>query len=154
VTCSETIPYIDDATLARETAHTFLGDLRVKEQRAACKEWERGPVPKDVHELVRSDVPVLLISGAHDPVTPPEFAERVAKGLPNSRHLVFSESGHGNLNACGIGIVIDFLERGSIQGLDVACVSEQKPRKFVVFSGGIAPPPIPHDLSKSPTAAH
>lgn len=134
VTCSETIPYIDDATLARETAHTFLGDLRVKEQRAACKEWEHGPVPKDVHELVRSDIPVLLITGAHDPVTPPEFAERVAKGLPNSQQLVFPESSHGNLNTCGIGIAIDFLDRGSIQGLDLVCVSKQKPLKFIVPS--------------------
>lgn len=149
VTCSETIPYIDDAALARETAHTFLGDLRVKEQRAACKEWVRGPVPKDVHELVRSDVPVLLISGAHDPVTPPEFAERAVKGLPNSRLLVFPESGHGNLNACGIRIVIDFLEHGSAQGLDVACVSKQEARKFVVPSAAMPSLPLPRDLPPS-----
>jgi len=52
----QTIPYIDDATLAQETANTFLGDVSVKQQRAACREWVRGPVPKDVHELVRSTV--------------------------------------------------------------------------------------------------
>lgn len=89
VSCAEHLPYIDDKTLAKETANTFLGDLRVKEQQEACRQWVRGAVPKDVHQLVKSNVPVLLISGARDSVTPPAFAERVAKQLPNSLHIVF-----------------------------------------------------------------
>src|SRR4029077_7523099 len=100
VSCAEHLPYIDDKTLARETANTFLGDLRVKEQQAACRQWVRGAVPKDVHQLVKSNVPVLLISGARDSVTPPAFAERVAKQLPNSLHIVFPESSHGNFGLC------------------------------------------------------
>ena len=94
----EDIPFIDDATLARETANTFLGDLRVREQRAACQAWVRGPVPADVHQLVRSAVPVLLLSGARDSVTPPAFAEpqeadaqihqRRPKILAHRRHMI------------------------------------------------------------------
>ena len=132
VTCSETVPYINDAVLAGETAHTFLGDSRVKEQRAACAAWVRGSVPKDVHGLVRSEVPALLFSGARDAVTPPEFGERVAKRLSNGRHLVFPESSHSDLNGCGIRIATEFLERSSAQELDVACVNDQRPVKFVV----------------------
>jgi pimeloyl-ACP methyl ester carboxylesterase len=132
VSCAETIPYIDDATLARETAGTFLGDARVQEQRAACHEWVRGPVPKDVHELVRSNVPALLLSGARDAVTPPSFGERVAKLLPNSLHVIFPESSHGNFGFCGIKLIADFIDRGSVQGLDVSCVAQQKPPKFTV----------------------
>ena len=101
VTCAEDIPFLDDATIARETAGTFLGDLRVQRQRAACREWVRGAVPPDVHEPVRSAVPVLLLSGGRDPVTPPSFAEHVAATLTNSRHIVFPESAHGNLGDCG-----------------------------------------------------
>ena len=130
VTCAEDVPYIDDKTLARETANTFLGDLRVKEQRSACKQWVRGAVPKDVHELVHSNVPVLLISGARDSVTPPSFGERVAKGLPNSLHVVFPESSHGNWGPCGNVIQAAFFDRGSVQGLDVSCVAQQQPVKF------------------------
>jgi pimeloyl-ACP methyl ester carboxylesterase len=132
VTCAEHIPYIDDRTLARETANTFLGDLRVNEQREACREWPRGPVPKDVHALVQSQVPVLLLSGARDSVTPPSFGDRVAKQLPNSLHIVFPEASHGNWGFCGIKIVADFIDRGSVEGLDVSCVSQQKPPKFNV----------------------
>ncbi|HEV8042874.1 MAG TPA: alpha/beta fold hydrolase [Bryobacteraceae bacterium] len=132
VTCAEQIPYIDDATLARETANTFLGDLRVQEQRAACQEWPRGPVPKDVHDLVHSQVPVLLISGARDAVTPPTFGDRVAAQLPNSRHIIFPESSHGNWGFCGTKLMSDFLEKGSTDALDTSCVSQQKPPKFKV----------------------
>ena len=132
VTCSEDVPYIDDATLARETANTFLGDLRVKEQRAACKEWVGGEVPADVHQLVHSDVPVLLMSGARDSVTPPSYAEHVAKQLPNSLHVVFPESSHGNWGLCGYQLWADLIERGSVKGLDVSCVARQKPVKFAI----------------------
>jgi pimeloyl-ACP methyl ester carboxylesterase/protein-S-isoprenylcysteine O-methyltransferase Ste14 len=132
VTCAEDVPYIDDQTLARETAGTFLGSLRVEEQRAACREWVRGAVPADVHQPVHSDVPVLLLSGERDSATPPPFAERVARSLPHSRHIVFPEASHGNWGACGGRIMVAFLERGSAQDLDVACVAEQVPTGFEI----------------------
>ncbi len=135
VTCAEQLPFIDDATLARETAHTFLGDLRVKEQRAACREWVRGAVAPDVHRLVHSNVPVLLISGNRDPVTPPEFGERVAKPLPNSLHVVFPDGSHGNWGACGRQIEARFIERGAVEGLDVACAGARTPPRFLVGPG-------------------
>jgi pimeloyl-ACP methyl ester carboxylesterase len=132
VSCAEHLPYIDDKTLTRETANTFLGDLRVKEQQAACRQWVRGAAPKDVHQLVKSNVPALLISGARDSVTPPSFAERVAKQLPNSLHIVFPESSHGNWGPCGARIMADFIEHGSVKGLDVSCVAQQTPTKFLI----------------------
>ena len=125
VTCSEDVPFLDDAMVARETAGTFLGDLRVERQRAACREWLRGSVPGDVHQPLRSDVPVLLFSGGRDPVTPPSFGDRVAAGLANSVHVVFPESAHGNWGACGRQILTEFIARGSPRGLAVGCAAAQ-----------------------------
>jgi pimeloyl-ACP methyl ester carboxylesterase len=135
VSCSENIPFIDDATLARETANTFIGDLRVQAQRRACREWLPGAVPaipKDQHRLVHSTVPVLLISGQRDSVTPPEFAERAAKELPNHLHVVFPEASHGNWGPCGPRIMGAFFESGTVKGLDVSCVSQGRPTTFVI----------------------
>ena len=126
VSCSEHLPYITGAMATRETAGTFLGDLRIKEQQAACAQWVRGEVPPDVHELVHSNVPVLLMSGNLDPVTPPSFADRVAKQLPNSRHVVFPEASHGGAGDCGEVLMADFIERGAVQGLDTSCVAGRK----------------------------
>lgn len=127
VSCAEHIPYITDEMAARETAGTFLGDLRIREQQAACAQWVRGQVPADVHTPVRSNVPALLISGYRDPVTPPSFAERVAKQLPNSLHVVFPEASHGVAGECGRGLMTEFIERGSVQGMDISCVTARKP---------------------------
>lgn len=132
VTCAEDVPFITDAMMAKETANTFLGDLRVQEQRAACKAWVRGPVPADVHELVRTNVPVLFLAGGRDSVTPPAFTERAAKFMPDSFRIVFPEASHGNWGPCGNRIQADFLERGSAKGLDVSCAAEQKPTQFVL----------------------
>src|SRR5262249_27529988 len=77
VSCAEHIPYITNEMAARETAGTFLGDARIREQQAACAAWVRGAVPANAHEPVRSNVPVLLLSGDRDPVTPPAFGDRV-----------------------------------------------------------------------------
>lgn len=112
VTCSEDVPFIKEAAVKKETAGTFLGDARVRVQQKACALWVRGAVPKDVHKLVRSGVPVLLLSGERDPVTPPSFAERVAEGLPNSKHVVFPQGGHGNWGRRGVEMVTAFVEAG------------------------------------------
>ena len=36
-----------------------------------CEVWPRGPIDADLHAPLKSDVPVLLLSGGNDPVTPP-----------------------------------------------------------------------------------
>jgi len=132
VTCAEDVPFITDAMMKTETAGTFLGDLRVKEQRAACAIWVRGPVPADVHELIRTDAPVLFLAGGRDSVTPPTFAKRAAKYMTNSSRVLFPESSHGNWGLCGNQIQADFITRGSSRGLDISCASGQKPTKFVL----------------------
>jgi len=132
VTCAEDLPFIDAATAARATAGTLLGDYRIREQKRVCADWPRGSIPADAHRLVHSAVPVLLLSGERDPVTPPEFGERVARELPNSLHVVVPHSGHGSGAPCVEGIVRRFVERASVRGLDVSCVAKTPPPRFVV----------------------
>jgi pimeloyl-ACP methyl ester carboxylesterase len=122
ITCAEHMPYITPELAARETAGTFLGDLRIREQQAACAQWARAPVPADVHAPVHSNVPALLMSGYRDPVTPPSFGERVARNLPNSRHIVFPQGSHGGAGPCARELMAAFIERGSVQGLDTSCI--------------------------------
>jgi pimeloyl-ACP methyl ester carboxylesterase len=132
VTCAEDLPFIDAATAARATAGTLLGDYRIAQQKRVCAIWPRGAVPSDVHQPVRSEVPVLLFSGERDPVTPPEFGDRVAKFLPNSLHVVVPHSGHGTNGPCTDGILDRFVETASVKGLDTACVAKTPPVRFVV----------------------
>lgn len=44
--------------------------------------------------LVSIRVPTLVVVGAHDWITPPQFAAELAKGIPDARLVVLARSGH------------------------------------------------------------
>ncbi|MFL6290453.1 MAG: alpha/beta hydrolase, partial [Thermoanaerobaculia bacterium] len=67
VTCAEDLPFITEEMIREQTAGTYLGDYRVRQQKAVCEVWPRGEVAADFHEPVRSNLPVLLLSGERDP---------------------------------------------------------------------------------------
>lgn len=129
VTCSEEVPFIDPGMVGKETEETLLRDFRVREQKRACELWPRGSVPAEDRELVRTEVPVLLISGERDPVTPPDFGERVASRMPNALHVVMPRGAHST-GPCGESLTAAFIERGSARGLDLSCVKAPPPAAF------------------------
>lgn len=136
VTCAEDLPFITEEMIRKETAGTYLGDYRARQQKALCEVWPRGKAPADVHELVHSDIPVLLISGERDSVTPPEFAERASKFMTNRLHVVIPRGSHGGAGECTDNLIRDFVDRASVKGLDPSCAATAYgPTKFT-----LAPP--------------
>jgi pimeloyl-ACP methyl ester carboxylesterase len=129
VTGSEDIPRIDPDSIETLTKGTFLGDDRVRNQMAVAAIWPRGDVPAGYGEPVRSDVPVLLLSGTHDPVTPPRFGAAAAEHLSNSLHLVVPGA-HGVGGGVIERIKRDFLARGSVEGLDTSGIEAMRLPSF------------------------
>lgn len=82
VTCAEDTAFIDEAEAVRLNAGNRFGNYRVEQQVRACQLWPRGKIPAGYHDLIASDIPVLLFSGNLDPVTPPSLGEKVASHLP------------------------------------------------------------------------
>ncbi|HEU0299262.1 MAG TPA: alpha/beta hydrolase [Longimicrobium sp.] len=137
VTCSEDIPFIDSAAAARDNGRTFIGDYRVRQQTAACRGWPRYAPPADYHELVRLEIPTLLVSGQLDPVTPPRWGERALRALPNGMHVVVPHAGHTydgmpGAAACMDAILLRFWRQASVRGLDTSCVQRIQRPPFVV----------------------
>ncbi len=95
VTCAEDVPWIRPGDGERMAENTFLGDYRLRQQREACALWPRAELEPDYQQPVKSDVPVLILTGEWDPVTPPSNGERVAKTLPNSLHVIVPSGAHG-----------------------------------------------------------
>lgn len=124
VTCAEDLPFITEEMIREKTAGTYLGDYRIRQQKGVCGVWPRGKLAPEAHELVRSDVPVLLISGERDPVTPPDSAAEAAQEMKNRLHVVIPGGSHGGGGECVDGLMRDFIERGSVEGLDVSCVEK------------------------------
>jgi len=119
VTNAEDLPRIDPAEIAELTKNTFLGDVRVRGQLAVGAIWPRADVGEGYGEPVAVDVPVLLWSGTHDPVTPPRWGEAAAEHLPNGLHLTVPGA-HGVAGPEVQRIELAFLEAGTIEGLDTS----------------------------------
>ena len=110
------------------TENTFLGIYRLRQQREACALWPQGKIPDDYALPVRSNVPVLILTGEWDPVTPPLYGDMIAKYLPNSLHLVIPSGGHGFGGLEGLDCVknltAEFFDQGSTKKLDTSCVKK------------------------------
>ncbi len=92
-----------------------------------CSAFNTEIAPATLRQPISSDVPTLLISGRFDPVTPPEYAAKVAQNLKNAKLLEFTAGGHGNAAsearyACGIGLMRTFI-RDPNAVLDMSCAA-------------------------------
>lgn len=141
VACTEDIPFYDPRRVDRaKLGGTFLGTDQIDGLLAVCKLWPRGPIDPDFHTPLHTDVPALLLSGSADPVTPPQYAEEARRGLTHSLHIVMQDFGHGQLAApCMDQVMARFIDRGSVEGLDVSCTRAAQPMPFFVSLNG--PPP-------------
>ena len=131
VVCSEDIDRITEAEILRETRGTFLGDGRVRGQMLACEGWPRSKLPADHTTPIRARVPVLLISGSHDPVTSPRWAEALTKDLSASTHIVIP-GGHAPGSPCSVDIQQRFVNAGRLQSGDLSCVRALRPLPFAM----------------------
>lgn len=131
VTCAEDVPFIDQKRIPREIAGTFLRDVRLQTQMRACRDWPRGDLPRGYRDPIVSDAPVLLLSGAVDPVTPARWGDEVARHLPNSLHVVNPNGGHSDFGPCAAGLIGEFISKASVKGLDPSCIKAQQRPPFV-----------------------
>jgi len=136
VTCAEDVPWIAPGEGERAAAGTFLGDYRLRQQRSACALWPRGKLPARYTRPVRSAVPVLIVSGAWDPVTPPSDGSEVARHLSHSLHVIVPHGGHGfdglEGTDCLDRLFTEFVDRGTTRGLDTTCVGRIRRPPFAL----------------------
>ena len=141
VICTEDVPFYKASEIDRpRLEQTFLGASQVDALQSLCAGWPRGPMDADLHSPLNSDVPVLLLSGGNDPVTPKEGAEHARAGLKHSIHIVLDGMGHGQLGApCMDRVMAQFVDRAKAEGLDVSCTKGAKPMPFFLSPAGPAP---------------
>ena len=130
VTCSEGVPFITEEDIARETKNTFVGEYRVRAHMEACKEWPRGDIPQNYTDLVKSDLPVLMISGEADGASPPWYGEAAVKNFPNGRQVKIPHYGHQTDGPCVARMFKAFIEKGSAEDLDTSCVAKTRRPPF------------------------
>jgi pimeloyl-ACP methyl ester carboxylesterase len=142
VVCAEDVPFYPPADRIDRVAleKTFLGAEQLDALRSLCEVWPRGPSDPDLHTPLDTEVPVLLLSGGNDPVTPPAYAEQARKGMKNSLHVVLKDLGHGQIVApCVDEILARFLARASVKGLDASCTRQARAMPFFTTLAGPQP---------------
>jgi pimeloyl-ACP methyl ester carboxylesterase len=141
VACSEDTPLIDSAKLNRAALDkTHMGAGQVEELIEACKEWPRGVVDSDLHAPFVSNAAALLLSGADDPVTPPQYATLAQRAFADSKHVVIAGRGHGQYGApCVDRIMARFIDAGTAKDLDASCTLKLAPMPFFTTLSGPAP---------------
>ncbi len=142
VTCADDAARVTPARLA-----DLLADARTRaiaeRLLAVCAVWPHGTAPADAATPVASNVPVLILSGGLDPVTPPSYGADIARTLPNSRHVVAAGYGHiVSPHACAPRMIAAFLDDPAAARLPPTCVLH--------FEKSARPPLWPNRLGGAP----
>ena len=141
VVCSEDAPRIEPGSVQREAANTFVGPEMAEWRLKPCVFWPRDPIDAAYYQNSPSDLPMLILSGEADPVTPPSWGRQVALQWKNSRHIVVPATGHGAWSSgCVMKLMAQFLNDGSPAKLDSTCVANVKRPPF--FLGPSGPDPM------------
>lgn len=137
VGCSEDWP---EWPRDRDDSGTLLGNSMAELYERVCQWWPAGRVPPDFHAPFDPGVPVLLLSGEFDPVTPPAYGDEAADQYANSLHLTAPGRGHIVLtNRCVSSIATEFVRRGALEDLDAGCLESLGPVPFFLDLLGPAP---------------
>jgi pimeloyl-ACP methyl ester carboxylesterase len=82
--------------IAREAKGTLLEDIFNFPFPDICDEWKAPDLGDEFRAPLRSDVPVLFISGTLDARTPVSNAEEYRTGFPNSTHIIIEGAVHSD----------------------------------------------------------
>ncbi|MFT7559195.1 MAG: pimeloyl-ACP methyl ester carboxylesterase [Flavobacteriales bacterium] len=138
VMCTEDYPFYALSDGDRQAmAASYMGDQIVDLMEIACSIWPQGQIDKDFKVPLKSTIPVLLLSGSDDPITPPKYAEQVKIGLKNSKHFVLSGQGHSvSFTACTPTIIAKFIDEGHLDNINDNCLKRLKAAPlFIDFNG-------------------
>lgn len=98
-----------------------------------CQLWDLPAAPPLADGPISSEIPALVLSGRYDPITPPEWAQTVAKNLANSTYVEFPSKGH-NLDiatSCAEEIKRSFLLDPSSEP-EFGCLADEPPVEFIL----------------------
>ncbi len=121
VVCTEDAPFYDGGSISQEDLElTYIGPMMVEALEAICSVWPPGVLDPEFKSPLRTDKPVLLLSGDADPVTPPRFADLAAVELSNKKHLTGLHQGHGQASTgCMPEVMGRFIETLSVADEDL-----------------------------------
>jgi pimeloyl-ACP methyl ester carboxylesterase len=141
VMCSEDVPFYDHDTIDFDALEaSYIGIMQLDAIEAMCSVWPTGPVDPGFREPLATDIPVLLLSGEVDPITPPRYASLAMVDLGHARHLTGEQQGHGQAGiGCVPRLIGKFVAAASPDDLDAVCMQRSFVMPFFLDFSGPAP---------------
>lgn len=131
VLCADQID--SSATPAAAAAAGFMGDSFQRFWQTACANWPHGVTAPSLRTALRSRVPVLILSGGLDPITPPASGAAVAAQFKAALHAIAPDAAHNVSDlGCAPTVLRNFIDSASTTDTDVACLhAYRRPSLFV-----------------------
>ena len=141
VVCTEDAPFFSgEAVTNEELAATYIGPVLKESIETMCSLWPAGVMDPDFKQPLNTDIPVLLLSGEVDPITPPRYAELAAVDMDNALLLTGRLQGHGLApRGCAPDIMKEFVAEASVTDIDTGCMERVFAMPFFLSFGGPAP---------------
>ena len=137
VSCAEDA---DRLRLNPDDTSKVLGNELVQELLTLCPLWPHGSRSADFGEPLRGDLPVLVLAGEHDPVTPPRYGAQIVRALARGRLLEAAGQGHVLMPVgCMPRLVSEFIRTADAQRLDTSCLAALGETPFFIDANGSNP---------------
>lgn len=141
IMCTEDVPFYDEARVDYAALEaSYMGPVQLEALKAICSRWPAGVIDDDFREPLATNIPVLLLSGSADPITPPRYAELAKAELERARPLIGNGQGHGQfIVGCTPRLIGEFVAAADPDAIDPECMG----RSFVMpfFLGFAGPDP-------------
>jgi len=135
IVCTE-----DEARLGEQDdrSNSVFGSLMRESVSAMCETWPKAAEYDLAQKAVISDIPILMLSGELDPVTPPSSAEKAKETLSGAIHLIAPGAAHNvAMTACAAKEIHSFLDGKS--NFEQSCIESITRPPFFIGHYGTAP---------------
>ncbi len=126
--CAEDVSAVTLPQMQIASRGTLLGVAEYQSYQQQCTLWPHQKLSATDSSGQMPDTPVLILSGALDPVTPPALGHKVAALFKRHRHIIIPASGHISSGfACAPSLLATFLHDLTPTKLDVKCLMRALP---------------------------
>ena len=141
VMCTEDAPFIDPDMVDEDAlAASYMGPLQLEAIQTMCSVWPAGTLDENLREPLKTDKPVLLLSGDADPITPPDYAVMAAADLSKAWLLTGKDQGHGlAVVGCMPRVINEFIKAAELQDGVADCLDDAFTMPFFLSFSGPAP---------------
>jgi len=140
VICTEDTPFVAKDIDRAPLDNTYIGSDLLDAMHSNCHGFSPGLLDDDFKSPVVSDTPALILSGTDDPITPPDYGERVVKHMSNGVHIVNENQSHMQAAlGCIPKLMAEFINTASAAELPLDCLERLRAPAFFIDANGPLP---------------